>query len=223
MLKGTPTTSQWSTIPLPAKVWVILEVWWQGKRELAFSRKICGIIKKPTFPSLISFLHLGTYAYPGGYNPAGNFIRCMCMYYISTDWCAFIPFPQHHSPDVDLCGIISFSVMLGACSVLPQSWAIPLRCQRFSENGQWGPNLVWDALYVCKQLTNFHFLNRCHFIINGEGNEIMNKILTISLSVIGSAQQIFGQIYWGGIQLILSKWKLNRVVVCCLCHAWLLP
>ena len=157
MLKGTPTTSQWSTILLPAKVWVILEVWWQEKRELAFSRKICGIIKKPTFPSLFSFLHLGTYAYPGGYNPAGNFIRCMCMYYISTDWCAFIPFPQHHSPDVDLCEIISFSVMLGACSVLPQSWAIPLEVPEVLREWPMGPKSCLGCFICLQTVDQFSF------------------------------------------------------------------
>ena len=34
MLTGNvPTTSEWSTILLPAKVWLILEVWWQGKKR----------------------------------------------------------------------------------------------------------------------------------------------------------------------------------------------
>ena len=47
------------------------------------------------------------------------------MYYISTDWCTFMAFPQHHSPDINLCGIISFSVMLSVCPVLPQSWTNP--------------------------------------------------------------------------------------------------
>ena len=46
------------------------------------------------------------------------------MYYISTDWCTFMAFP-HHLPDINLCGIISCSVMLSVCPVLPQSRAIP--------------------------------------------------------------------------------------------------
>ena len=49
--------SQWSAILLPIKVWLLLDVWWQRKREVAFSRKICRMMKKHTFPSLIS-LHV---------------------------------------------------------------------------------------------------------------------------------------------------------------------
>ena len=60
------------------------------------------------------------------------------MYYISTDWCTFLPFPQHHSPVVNLCEIISFGVMLSVCPVLPQSWPISLRCLRSSEKGPQG-------------------------------------------------------------------------------------
>ena len=88
---NVPTTSecQWSTILLPAKVGLILEVWWQGKKRKVFSSKICGMMKKHTFLWLISFLHLGKYTYPGWYDPAGNLIRCM-WYAHYIDWLVYI-------------------------------------------------------------------------------------------------------------------------------------
>ena len=47
------------------------------------------MIKKPTFPLLISFLHPGKYAYPGWYDPAGNFIWCMC-HVLYINWLVYI-------------------------------------------------------------------------------------------------------------------------------------
>ena len=50
------------------------------------------MIKKhtfPSFPSLISFPPLGKYAYPGWYDPARNFIRCM-WHVLYIDWFMYI-------------------------------------------------------------------------------------------------------------------------------------
>ena len=155
---NVPSTSECSTILLP-KVWLILVVWWQGKNRSSILKLIFGMIKKHTFPSfppLISFHPLGKYIQDGtmqetSYDVCG-------MYYISTDLCTFMAFPQHHLPHINLGGIISFSVMLGVCLCHLNHGPIPLRCQRSSYlklGGPGGPNLVWDPIYVRKHLADF--------------------------------------------------------------------
>ena len=127
------TTSEWSTVLLP-KVRLRLAVWWQGKyiyissifkqnfwnyKETYFSISVVNFLPPPPPPP-----PLGKYAYPGWY-AAGHFVRCM-WHVLYIDWFMYIYIiPQHHLPHINLCGIISFNVMLGVCPVLLQSWQSP--------------------------------------------------------------------------------------------------
>ena len=148
---NVPSTSECSTILLP-KVWLILVVWWQGKNRSSIFKLIFGMIKKHTFPSfspLISFHPLGKYIQDGTTLQETSY-DVWCMYYISTDLCTFMAFPQHHLPHINLGGIISFSVMLGVCLVITQSWANPLEVPEVLSVGSRGPKSCLGS-YICSQ------------------------------------------------------------------------
>ena len=148
------TTSEWSTVLSP-KVRLRLAVWWQGKYRSSIFKQNFWNDKETYFcsvPSLISSPPpppppQGNMHIQDGMTLQENLYDVCGMYYISTDSCTFISFPQHHLPHINLCGIISFSVMLGVCPVLPQSWQSPWGARGPQRRAQ-GAQIVSGILYI---------------------------------------------------------------------------
>ena len=138
------TTSEWSTVLLP-KVRLRLAVWWQGKYRSSIFKQNFWNDKETYFSiSVVNFLSppppQGNMYIQDGMTLQETLYDVCGMYYISTDSCTFISFPQHHLPHINLC-------YLGVCPVLPQSWQSPWGARGPQRRAQ-GAQIVSGILYI---------------------------------------------------------------------------